>query len=129
LTCPLPKSRLLDDQWLGTLLDLGLVGTFALAWLLGRFVVRTSIASSRTGTDGVMLAALAAAVFSYMIGMFTYDALAFTQVTLVLFVLLGVGSSLVLTREPIIDVLQEPILSSTPLPRVETGPAWSTERS
>jgi polysaccharide biosynthesis protein PslJ len=128
VTGPGANARLLDNQWLGTLLDVGLVGTFALAWLLGRFVVRNSIASSRTDTDGVLLAALAAAVFSYFVGMFTYDALAFTQVTLALFVLLGIGGSLVLAREPLIDVLKEPVRSPTSPIGVGTGPAWSTER-
>jgi polysaccharide biosynthesis protein PslJ len=101
------NARLLDNQWLGTLLDVGLVGLIGLAWLLVRFVARLSVASLRTGMDGALLAALAAAVFSYIVGMFTFDALAFTQVTLVLFVLLAVGSSLVLAREPAIDGLED----------------------
>jgi hypothetical protein len=100
------NARLLDNQWLGTLLEAGLVGIIGLAWLLGRFVSRLSVASRATGGDGVMLAALAGAVLSYVVGMFTYDAFAFTQVTVVLFVLLGVGSSLVLARAPVLGVLE-----------------------
>jgi hypothetical protein len=107
------NARLLDNQWLGTLLEAGLVGLIGLAWLLGRFVTRLSAASLGTGADGVVLAALAAAVFSFVVGMFTYDALAFTQVTVVLFVLLGVGSSLVLVRAPVIDVLEGRGLTAT----------------
>ena len=104
------NTRLLDNQWLGTLLDAGLLGVVGFAWLLGRFVVRLSVASFRAGEDGVLLAALAAAVFSYMVGMFTYDALSFTQVTVVLFVLLGIGSSLALAREPVLAELGKPVL-------------------
>jgi O-antigen ligase len=98
------NARLLDNQWLGTLLDTGLVGVFGLAWLLGRYVLRLSASSRRAGSDGVMLAALASAVFAYAVGMFTYDALSFTQVTLVLFVLLAIGSALVLATDPIIKL-------------------------
>lgn len=98
-----PNARLLDNQWLGTLLETGLVGLIGFAWLLGRYVVRMSSASLRTGADGVVLAALASAVFAYGVGMFTFDALAFTQVTLVLFVLLAIGSALVLAADPIIE--------------------------
>jgi polysaccharide biosynthesis protein PslJ len=101
------NARLLDNQWLGTLLDVGLIGIAGLAWLLIRFVGRLSVASLLAGADGALLAALAAAVFSYIVGMFTFDALAFTQVTLVLFVLLAIGSSLVLARAPAMVALEE----------------------
>jgi hypothetical protein len=107
------NARLLDNQWLGTLLEAGLVGIIGLAWLLGRFVSRLSVASFATGGGGMMLAALAAAVLSYVVGMFTYDALAFTQVTVVLFVLLGVGSSLVLAHAPVLGALEGWKLSAT----------------
>jgi O-antigen ligase len=125
-TGPAANTRLLDDQWLGTLLDTGLVGVIGFAWLLGRYVVRISSASRRSGVDGVMLAALASAVFAYAIGMFTYDALSFTQVSLVLFVLLAIGSALVLAADPIIQVadserptpLLGPQLSPTPVGRI-----------
>jgi O-antigen ligase len=125
-TGPNANTRLLDDQWLGTLLDTGLVGVIGFAWLLGRYVVRISSASRRSGVDGVMLAALASAVFAYAIGMFTYDALSFTQVSLVLFVLLAIGSALVLAADPIIQVadserptpLLGPQLSPTPVGRI-----------
>jgi O-antigen ligase len=124
------NARLLDNQWLGTLLDVGLVGLVGLAWLLIRFVARLSVASSRAGPDGVLLAGMAAAVFSYMIGMFTFDAIAFTQVTLVLFVLLAVGSSLVLAREPALNLLGRRALSAPPRQgHAQRGETWSPARS
>jgi polysaccharide biosynthesis protein PslJ len=100
------NARLLDNQWLGTLLDTGLVGVIGFAWLLGRYIVRMSSASLRAGADGVVLAALASAVFAYGVGMFTYDALSFTQVSLVLFVLLAIGSALALAGDPILEVFE-----------------------
>jgi hypothetical protein len=39
--------------------------------------------------------ALTASIASYAVGMFTYDAFSFIQVTLVLFFLLGLGSAAV----------------------------------
>jgi hypothetical protein len=39
----------------------------------------------------VALAGLAAAITAYGIGMITYDAFAFTQVTFLLFIMLGLG--------------------------------------
>ena len=104
---PQANTRLLDNQWLGTLLDTGLVGVIGFGWLLGRYIVRMSSASRRSGVDGVVLAALASAVFAYAVGMLTYDALSFTQVSLVLFVLLAIGSALVLAADPIIQVFED----------------------
>lgn len=123
------NARLLDNQWLGTMLDAGLVGLIGLAWLLGRFITRLSAASVRTGTDGLILAALAAAAFSFAVGMFTYDALAFTQVTVVLFVLIGVGSSLVLARGPILDVFARDLSAVQRPEHLRRGATLSAERS
>jgi polysaccharide biosynthesis protein PslJ len=116
------NARLLDNQWLATVLDTGLVGLLGFAWLLGRYIVRTSLASLRTGVDGVVLAAVASAAFAYAIGMFTYDALAFTQVTLVLFVVLAVGSALALAPNPVIDVFEKRRLAARARPHASLMP-------
>ena len=42
---------------------------------------------------GLLCTALTASIASYAVGMFTYDAFSFIQVTLVLFFLLGLGSA------------------------------------
>jgi O-antigen ligase len=111
------NARLLDNQWLGTLLDTGLVGVIGLAWLLGRYITRLSAASRRAGPDGIVLAALASAAFAYAVGMFTYDALSFTQVSLILFVLLAIGSALVLADDPVVESRRP-----TALPRLAPRP-------
>ena len=118
---PQANTRLLDNQWLGTLLDTGLIGVIGFGWLLGRYIVRMSSASRRSGADGVVLAALASAVFAYAVGMLTYDALSFTQVSLVLFVLLAIGSALVLAADPIIQVF-EGRPAGTPRPHFSPQP-------
>jgi hypothetical protein len=119
---PNANARLLDDQWLGTLLDTGLAGVIGFAWLLVRYITRMSSASRRTSRDGVLLAALASAVFAYGIGMFTYDALSFTQVSLILFALLAIGASLVLADDPIIEVPEGQRLPTVLRPQLSPRP-------
>ena len=48
--------------------------------------------SLRDPTDfGWLLGGLAASILGFAVGMFTYDAFAFTQATLLLFILVGLG--------------------------------------
>lgn len=94
------NALLLDNQWLGSTLETGLVGAAALLWLFARLVRRCGrIAIRDASARGSLLAALAASVTAYAVGMFTYDAFAFIQVTFVLFVLLGLGCALLRTKD------------------------------
>jgi hypothetical protein len=87
------NARILDNQWLGSLLEMGLVGVVALAWLFLRAVRRFGrMAKVDSSPDGWLLAAVTAAVAAYAISMFTYDAFSFVQVTFLLFILLGLGA-------------------------------------
>lgn len=82
----------LDDQWLGTVLEIGIVGAFAWLWLLVRVVRRLGSAAKRDdGDDGWLYAALGAALTGYAVSMITYDAFSFVQVTFVFFILLGLA--------------------------------------
>jgi hypothetical protein len=103
VTGPDTNARILDDQWLSSLLNVGLVGVFSLVWLFTRFIrdVGRQARHERT-VDGWLLVALVASVTAFGIGMFTYDAFAFTQVTFVFFVILALGSVLVLARDPVL---------------------------
>jgi O-antigen ligase/polysaccharide polymerase Wzy-like membrane protein len=100
-TGPEANGRILDDQWLGTLLDTGGVGTFGWIWLFGRFLHRTGRAARRDPTeDGWLYVCLNASMLGFVAGMFFFDAFSFIQVTIIMFILLGVGSvALRLTRE------------------------------
>ena len=72
LTSPNDKTqnaRILDDEWLGQLLELGAVGFLALIWLYVRTVRRLGqLAKRDASADGWLAAALAAAIGSYALG-------------------------------------------------------------
>jgi O-antigen ligase len=100
---PDANSRILDNQWLSSLLNIGLVGVFSLIWLFTRFLRGMTRCARRVRTpDGWLPVALCASVAAFAISMFTYDAFTFTQVTFVFFMLLGLGSALVFVEEPIL---------------------------
>jgi hypothetical protein len=88
-----PGAQILDDQWLGTLLEIGAVGIVGMMWLLGRGYRRMGRrARSEDGPDGWLATALCASLLAWMLGLFTYDGFAFIQVTFMGFVMLGFAS-------------------------------------
>jgi O-antigen ligase len=93
VTGPDSNACVLDNQWLGTLVDVGLLGAFA--WLaLFLIVLRRfgGMAKEEHSPEGWLLAGVVAASTAYAVGMLTFDALGFVQVTLLLFVLLALGA-------------------------------------
>lgn len=94
----LGAAQILDDQWLGTLLEIGAVGALALLWLFARAIRRLARhARSDPGPEGWLATGLAAALAAYAVGMVTFDAFAFIQVTFIAFIMLGFAS--LATRE------------------------------
>ncbi|MGH2935407.1 MAG: O-antigen ligase family protein [Gaiellaceae bacterium] len=88
------NAPILDDEMLGVLVETGLLGAFALAWLFVRFVRRLAHeARCDKSPRGWLLTGLAASVAGYGVSMFTYDSFAFIQVTFLLFVFLGLGAA------------------------------------
>jgi O-antigen ligase len=89
---PNSNALILDNQWLATLLETGLLGLLAVLWLFGRAVHRSGRASRRDQTPfGWLPSALAAAITGFLVGMLTFDAFAFAQVTFLCFVLIGLS--------------------------------------
>jgi polysaccharide biosynthesis protein PslJ len=87
------NACVLDNQWLGTLVDVGLVGALAWLWLFLAVLRRLGrVAREDRSRNGWLLVAVTASITAYAVGMATYDALGFTQVTLLLFVVLAVGA-------------------------------------
>jgi hypothetical protein len=88
------NALILDNQWLHSLLETGLAGGLALAWLFARAVRRFGRAAKEDiSPRGWLLTGIAASVLAYAVGMFFYDAFAFVQVTFLLFILLALGSA------------------------------------
>jgi polysaccharide biosynthesis protein PslJ len=86
-------AQILDDQWLTTLLENGAVGVIALMWLFCRAIRRLSRrARETTGPDSWLATALASALIAWTLGLFTFDAFAFIQVTFFAFIILGFAS-------------------------------------
>ena len=91
---PKYNAPILDNNWLAWMLEVGLLGCIGLLWLFGRAVRRLGKAARRDPTErGWLYAGLAASVLAFAIGIATFDALAFAQVTFVLFVLLGLSGA------------------------------------
>jgi hypothetical protein len=97
---PSSNACILDNQWLGTLLDVGFVG--GIAWLLLFLAVLRRLGRASKEDDsprGWLLVAVVAGVAAYAVGMLTFDALGFVQVTFLLFILLSLGAAAMLNDE------------------------------
>jgi O-antigen ligase len=87
------NAFIVDDEWLGTAMETGLVGVALWVWIFLRSVRRFGRgARLDRGHGGLLLASLAASVLAFSVGMATYDAFSFIQVTFLLFTLLALGA-------------------------------------
>ena len=94
-------AKILDDQWLTSLLEVGAAGVLALLWLFLRMSRRLAKRARGDPTDrGWLLSGLAAAIIAFVVGMFTYDAFAFIQVTFLAFITLGLSAALLAIEHP-----------------------------
>lgn len=90
-----PKSPpILDDQWLGNLLETGLLGALAWLWLYVRAMRHFRRGARDDSPRGWLFVAFTASVIAYVVGMLTYDSYSFIQVTFLLFIVLGLGCAL-----------------------------------
>ena len=115
-----PSVSILDNQWLGTLLETGAVGFFAWFWFFVRVERRFGADAGRDDSGrGWLLASLAAGVAAYAVGMLTYDAFSFIQVTFLLFLLVGLGSALLVERSTPLAVRARRRLPEVPASRLD----------
>jgi hypothetical protein len=86
------QSTIFDNQYMSSLVELGIVGFIAVVWfVVGVFVKLGRAAKRSTGQVGDLLAATAAASAGYAVAMLTFDAFSFVQVTLLFFVIAALG--------------------------------------
>jgi len=91
---PVPNGPILDDGWLGILLETGVAGAIAFLWVFVRFLRRVGHAARHDDSPrGWFLAAVCGSVAAYGVSMFFFDAESFIQVTFLFFILLGLGSA------------------------------------
>src|SRR5581483_7076572 len=88
------NAPILDNQWLNNVLELGYVGVSFWIWLFVR-AVRRLMRASRAGDDGDdwLFAGLASAICGFGVGMFTFDAFGFIQITFFLWILLAIAAA------------------------------------
>lgn len=91
---PRQNAAVLDNQWLGLLLETGLFGVIALGWAVSRAIRRLGrIARGDPSSLGLLAGSLGASIMSFAVAMVTYDAFGFIQVTLLFFVILAVTAA------------------------------------
>ncbi len=89
---PVKNGPILDDEWLGVLLETGILGAVTLLWMFLRFIRQASREARLDRTPrGWLLTSITASVAGFAAGMFFYDAFSFIQVTFLLFIFLGLG--------------------------------------
>jgi len=97
---PVVNGPILDDEWLGILLETGILGAFSLGWIFVRFTRRTGhVAKRDLSPRGWLLTCMNACVLSFGVGMAFYDAFGFYQTTFMVFICLGLGVATLLCPE------------------------------
>jgi polysaccharide biosynthesis protein PslJ len=81
-----------DDEYLNTLVVMGLFGLLAIVWFVWGSVIRLSKAAKRIhGPPGDMITACAVSGTGFVVSMFLFDAFSFVQATLVFVILAAAG--------------------------------------
>jgi polysaccharide biosynthesis protein PslJ len=90
------NAQILDDQWLGTLIETGVLGVLGWAWLFTTVIRRLRARAKLEDQlpEGWLPVALAASVGVFAASMFTYDAFGFTQGTFMAFTIVALSSIL-----------------------------------
>jgi hypothetical protein len=88
------NAAILDNQWLKTLLETGMVGVVGWLWIMLRAIRRMSRLARprREASEGWLPAAVATPVAVFMTCMLTYDAFSFIQGTFLLYTMLALSS-------------------------------------
>ncbi len=103
---PYKNSFITDDGWLSTAMEAGLLAVLAWLGIFLSFLVRLGRASLRDRTArGRLLAACVASTTSFAVGMATYDAQSFLQVTFALFIIFALGAAAYRAKDVPLEIL------------------------
>jgi O-Antigen ligase len=81
-----------DNEWLGTLVSLGVLGLLATAWIVfGSLVTLGKFARRTRGPRSDLAAACAASIGSFGVSMLVFDSGAFVQATILFFMITALG--------------------------------------
>jgi O-antigen ligase len=127
-TGPNANARLLDDQWLGTLLETGYLGFVAWVWLFVRSVRRLARAASAEGDseDGWLLTGFAAAIAAFAVTMGFYDTFSFIQNVFLCFIVLGLSSAFLNIRSREREMLPQATQQARQARRRRTAPQFAS---
>lgn len=95
------NAPILDNQWLNNVLELGYVGVSLWLWLFIRAVrrlMRAARVADDGGDDDWLFAGFAAGLAGFGVGMFTFDAFGFIQITFFFWILLALAASLLMAN-------------------------------
>ena len=92
------NAEILDDQWLGTLLETGVFGMIGWVWLFGRAIRRLGARAKleRETPDGWLPVAIAAALAGFVASMLFYDAFSYDQADFLTHLLIGFTAALLM---------------------------------
>jgi hypothetical protein len=92
----LGKAEILDDQWLGTLLEIGVLGLIGWVWLFGRSIKRLGARAKleRDTLEGWLPVAIAASLAGFVASMLFYDAFSFTQGDFLMHLVVGFAAAI-----------------------------------
>ena len=96
------NAIILDDQWLGTLLETGILGVLGWMWLFWRAIRRLGARAKleRDTREGWLPVALAASIATFASSMLFYDAFSFDQGVQITFVIMALASIVLLAPAP-----------------------------
>jgi polysaccharide biosynthesis protein PslJ len=115
------NANIQDDQWLDQLQETGVVGVFVLIWLFVRSTRLLGRLARVDDRDGLLAGALAASLVAFFVGMFTFDAFSFIQVTFLFFIVLAFGTSLL----RLAGIQELPVVSATGGPKgIRRAGSW-----
>ena len=92
------NAEILDDQWLGTLLEIGVLGLIGWLWVFFRAIRRLGARAKeeKDVPDGWLPVALAASLAGFMVSMWFYDAFSFIQGAFLMHLLIAFSAALLL---------------------------------